>query len=121
MPLMENELARREGDDGVSIRSQPLRVRWELEGLTSRDGHAMRCAFVGSVKALDAPTDRKMLKEVLLDGRRSVFADDVAKHFLPALKSAAAKVVATRDVVAWLEGAQAADAIVQALRKEGNA
>src|SRR5687768_10726337 len=85
MALLENVLARRVGGaDGVErleLRAQPLRVRWAFDNLVSSDGHAARCAFECSVRALPDPTERRMLQEVMLDGRQALTGDEVAAHF----------------------------------------
>src|SRR5277367_931757 len=59
MPLQENELARREGT-AVLVRAQPLRVRWEMNGLSTSDGNDLRCTFTASVQAVDDALDRRM-------------------------------------------------------------
>lgn len=115
MALLENELARRGEKDGVVVRAVPLRVRWDLAELVSADGHELRCTFACSVRATEGATDREMLREVLLDGRRSVMAEDVAEHFAPALRSAAAKLAATRDAADWVSG-ESDGAMIDGLR-----
>src|SRR5688572_3389921 len=103
MPLLDNELARR-ADGGLSpdasaratngdieIRPTPLRVRWRLVDLSSSDGHELRCDFECSVRALPDPTERRMLREVLLQKRSRATDVDVAAHFARALQAAAAK------------------------------
>jgi hypothetical protein len=100
MPLLlsENELARRDSNARLELRPQPLRVRWAFEGMVSSDGHDVRCAFEASVRALPDPTERRMLEEVLLDGRHALTADDVAAHFHRALRVAVAGAVEPRTV-----------------------
>ena len=91
MPLLENELARRE-NGRIHLRPQPLRVRWSLSGLVTADGHDVRCQFSCSVRGLPDDLERRMLGEVLLHDRPAAAERDVAEHFLPALRSAATKV-----------------------------
>ena len=75
MPLLENELAHRDGN-GLELRAQPLRVRWVLEGLSTADDHDLRCAFTASVRALADPIERRTLGEVLLGTRSRLTAND---------------------------------------------
>ena len=102
MPLRENELARRDGA-GLELRAEPLRVRWDFPGLASSDGHELRCTFTASVRALPDRTERRMLQELLLDGRTALFAEDVARHFFDALRGAAAKIAPRHEAKDWLE------------------
>jgi hypothetical protein len=96
--LLEHELARRENGGGLELRPQPLRVRWAFDGLVSADGHDVRCTAECSVRALPDPIERRMLQEVLFDGRDAVSGDDVAAHFARALRAAVAGVVESRPV-----------------------
>src|SRR5712671_5469054 len=91
MSLLDNELARRNGSSGpgLLLRPMPVRVRWAFADLTTADGHDLRCAFTASVRALPDPIEQRMLAEVLLGGKTSLRADDVAAHFAPTLKAAA--------------------------------
>ena len=102
MPLLENELARREGS-AVDVRARPLRVRWNFDDLATTDQHDLRCGFAASVQAVQDPLDRRMLAEVLLAGREVVTAADLVNHFNSALTSAAAKVAARFPIAAWIE------------------
>jgi hypothetical protein len=102
MPLRENELARR-GVGGIELRAEPLRVKWEFHDLVTADGHELRCAFTGSIRALPDRTERRMLEELLLDGRSALFGEDVARHFFDALRGAAARVAQSHEVKAWIE------------------
>ncbi len=106
MPLQENELARREGGT-VALRARPLRVRWDLGGLSTADGRDLRCTFVASVRAVPDPLDRRMLAEVLLAGRDAISADDVRAHFSAPLAAAAAKAASRFAASAWTEGDEA--------------
>lgn len=95
MPLLDNQLARRE-NGRLELRSDPLRVRWSLSDLASADGHDLRLTFSCSVRALPDPTERRMLAEVLLHDRSAVAEGDVATHFTPALRAAADQVCRAR-------------------------
>src|SRR3954469_23519109 len=102
MPLLHNELARWKNGQ-VELRPQPLRVRWQFEDLVTSDGHGLRCTFSCSVQGLSDPTERRMLQEVLLEGRNSVTDETLSAHFTPALRAAAQRVVESRPVAALLE------------------
>lgn len=117
MPLRENELARR-GPAGLELRPTPLRVKWEFTDLVTGDGHELRCIFTGSVKTLSDRTERQMLEEILLDGRTSVSAEDVARHFFPALRGAAGRVAQAHTAKEWLETDQPRQEFVEATKKE---
>jgi len=93
MLLQDIELARR-GAAGIEIRFEPMRLRWEWDGLFTSDGHAVRLTFDASVRPLDSPTERAMLEESLLRDRSTATSRDVVGLFAPALRSAAAKSVA---------------------------
>jgi hypothetical protein len=94
MQLLDNELARRFDGSRLVLRAEPLRVRWSIDDLTAADGHRVRCAFACSVRAIDDPSERRMLAESLL-GAKSIACDsDVAAHFATALRSAAARTAA---------------------------
>src|SRR5665213_1485624 len=103
MPLRENELARR-SDAGLDVRLLPLRVRWEFPDLVTGDGHELRCVFTASVRALPDRAERRMLEELLfLDGRSAVFAEDVARHFMLALRGAATRIAQSHAAREWIE------------------
>src|SRR4051812_2228348 len=110
MTLLDNELARRDGSSGSSrpagaglqLRTQPARVRWAFGDLTTADGHDLRCAFTASVRALPDPIEQRTLAEVLLGGRSSLRTDDVAAHFAPTLKAAAASTAKAKGAEVWL-------------------
>jgi len=68
-------------------------VTWEFDDLTTADGHQLRATFHASVRALDDPTELKMLEEVLLNGRPFVTAAQVMSHFSPSLRSVAQQTV----------------------------
>lgn len=107
MPLQENELARREGT-AVVVRALPLRVRWELDGLSTSDDNDLRCTFVASIGAVENALDRRMFVEVLLAGRNTVTGQDLSAHFAHALQAAASRAAAQSSAAAWVDGDAAA-------------
>ena len=119
MPLLDHEIARREGQD-LLVRSSPVRLRWELNDLISSDGHRLRCIFTCSLRALEQPAERKMLEEVFLASRAAATMDDVANHFRGALSAAAARIASAHAVAEWLAD-QAKPAMIGALRQAANA
>jgi hypothetical protein len=114
MSLLQNELARWKNGQ-LELRPEPLRVRWAFTDLVTSDGHAVRCGFTCSVRGLPDPTERRMLQEVLLQGRTSVADRDLADHFTRALEAAAQK-VAGSHAVAGLLGEEGKRPLVEALR-----
>lgn len=100
--LLEHEMARRDYGGRLELRPQALRVRWAFDGLVSSDGHDVRCTAECSVRALPDATERKMLQEVLLDGRDTISTDDVAAHFERAVRAAVAEAVESRPVAETL-------------------
>lgn len=113
--LLEHEMARRGYGGRLELRPLPLRVRWAFDGLVSRDGHDVRCAAECSVRALPDATERKMLQEVLLDGRDTISTDDVAAHFERAVRAAVAGAVEARPVAETLaDGGR--KAVVEAIK-----
>src|SRR5438045_7566180 len=115
MARSERELARRE-HGAVSVKPDPLRVRWRLNDLTSADGHTVNVAFACSVRALDNDIEQRMLAETLLADRDAIGAEDVAGHFAPALRSALLKLVAQQTGERWLDES-AKVAVLDALRE----
>lgn len=103
MPLLPIELARVE-NNRLLLRPDPVRITWTLDDLPAADGHALRLRFACGVKALDDPAESKMLRDVLLGGRRGVTFDDVNRHFAPTLRNAAVGVADDKGVEAWLTG-----------------
>jgi hypothetical protein len=97
MQLLDNELARRFDGSRLVLRTEPLRVRWSIDDLTAADGHRVRCAFACSVRAIDDPSERRMLAESLLGAKSIAYDSDVSAHFAPALRDAAVRVASERN------------------------
>src|SRR5688572_1334203 len=116
------EIARR-SPSGLEVRGAPVQVRWELNDLTSGDGHRLRCTFSCAVQPNDRPADRRMLMETLLSGREAVSSDDVARHFEPALRAAAARTCAAHLVEQLIadDDANAKRQVLSALQAAANA
>jgi len=119
MMLLEHELARR-ADGGVQTRPSPVRVRWNLNELTTSDGHRLKGVFTASVRALDDATERRMLEEVFLSERPAVTTEDVAAQLAPALHSAADKAASARPAADWLADATK-QSMIDALAAAGKA
>ncbi len=116
MPLRENELARR-GIAGLELRAEPLRVKWEFPDLVTSDGHELRCQFTAAIHALPDRTERRMLEELLLEGRTTLSADDVARHFFTALRGAATRIAQAHDAQAWIETETPRKELIDAIKK----
>src|SRR5258707_2883488 len=115
MPFLANQLARRE-KDALLLRPEPLRLRWEFNDLVAADGHELRAAFSASVRAVPDRTERRMLQEVLLDGRSTVSGDDVVVHFSSALRASAARVAQLHPASDWLGSDAAKHELIDALK-----
>jgi len=99
--LSGRDIARRvEGT--THVRSSPLRSRSRLSGFSSSDDHSLEIAFTCGIAALDTHVERQMLTEAFLSDREAVSADDVLGHFSPALRTAAARVIAKQPAEYWL-------------------
>src|SRR5688572_2801075 len=125
MPLLPNELARRE-NGRLELRTTPMRVRWNLDDLVTADGHRLHCTFTASVGAINDPAEWRMLEEVFLTSsnhrRHAVTADAIVAHFLPGLRAAASKVAGDHKADLWVKGDPAArQALTEALRESGKA
>lgn len=101
MALLDNEIARRH-DNQLETRPTPLRVRWELGDLFTADSNDLRCTFTCSVRVVDDSIERRMLQEVLMVHAPRVTDADVARHFGPTLKDAAAAAAKERGAEVWL-------------------
>jgi hypothetical protein len=84
------ELARRTAS-GIEIRASGLRLRWDLAGLATSDGHIARGSFSATARALSQPTELRMLDEALLGAKGAVSVADVVAHFNEPLLLAAKK------------------------------
>src|ERR1017187_2759952 len=65
----------------------PVRLRWFMEDLATKDGHRMAVGFTCAVAMVDEPAERKLFDEVFTL-RGPVTLTAVAGHFLLALRSA---------------------------------
>jgi hypothetical protein len=115
MPLPENQLARREKGI-VELRHEPLRLRWDFSDLVAGDGHDLRAGFTASVRAIPDRTERRMLEEVLMNGRSAVSADDVIAHFSPALRAAASRTAQRHPAAEWLGNDAARNELIESLK-----
>src|SRR5688572_28345090 len=125
MPLLPNELARRE-NGRLELRTTPMRVRWNLDDLVTADGHRLHCTFTASVGAINDPAEWRMLEEVFLTTtnhrRHAVTAEAIVSHFLPGLRAAASKVAGDHKADLWVKGDPAArQSLLDALRESGKA
>lgn len=99
-------------DNGkLILRDTPLRLRWTFDSLVTSDQHGLRCAFEASVRAVDQSTDRQMLQEVFLAAEPALSADQVVRHFEPALRRAAASLADEHPADEWIDGKHTAPLI----------
>src|SRR4051794_15978079 len=98
------ELARRVNGQ-VHVRSDPLRFRARLSGLSASDPNSVDVTFSCAVGALDQPAERAMLAETFLSDRDAVTSEHVAAHFSSALRDAAARLIETQPAEHWLDDA----------------
>jgi hypothetical protein len=119
MPLLDNELARREGSH-IAASTRPLRIMCELNDLTAADGFGLRCKFAASVRVGPTAADRVMLGEVLLADRSSITTTQVGEYFAAALSAPAGRAAAEHEAAWWL-GAEGSAAMLSALRKAAEA
>jgi hypothetical protein len=103
MSMLDNQLAHRTAG-GIELRFEPLRVRWHLDDLITADQNTLRVRFSCSVRAIDDPTQRRMLQEVLLGPRQTLNDQDVSAHFAPSLRTRAAEAAKLKGAEAWLAG-----------------
>src|SRR4051812_983986 len=108
--LADNELARRTGGR-LELRPEPLRVRWTFDQLVTSDGHDALCTFECSVRAVDHPTERRMLQEVLLNGHAAITAEQVADHFERGLHDALSKLLDATPIAELLAETKRSEAI----------
>jgi hypothetical protein len=101
------------------FRSGPLRVRVELPQLSTADQHELICAFEFSARVGERPSDQQLFTEAFGGDSLAISRVDVARHFQPALRSAAATAVA-QPVATTLSDAGRAE-IEKALRKAAEA
>src|SRR5262249_7366928 len=89
---LSNPVARG-NESRVFVSEAPLRVRWRFEDLVTSDGHRLTLAFSCSLRALPEAAERKLFGETFAAGFGSTTSEDVANHFAPALRAAAANLV----------------------------
>ncbi len=119
MPLLPNELARRE-NGRLELRTGPVRTRWNLDELVTSDGQSLHATFTCSISAINEPAEWKMLEEVFLSRAMGVTTEDVVHHFMPGFRAAAVKVVGKHKAEAWIKSdAAAITELTDALREEG--
>ncbi|HEX2973584.1 MAG TPA: hypothetical protein VHP11_14715, partial [Tepidisphaeraceae bacterium] len=117
MALYSTELARREGDQ-IELREDPLRATWTFDDLISADGHALRCVFTCSLRALNEAAERKMLAETFLGKTSVLTTEGVVAQFQPVLRAAAAAACQKRSAAEWVD-ADPKD-LIEAIRAAGN-
>jgi hypothetical protein len=125
MPLLSNELARRE-NGRLELRTTPMRLRWNLDELVTADGHRLHCTFTASISAINDPAEWRMLEEVFITSSHhrtyGVTGDAVVAHFMPGLRAAASKIAGDYKADHWVKGdAAARQALIDALREAGKA
>jgi hypothetical protein len=120
MPLLNNEIARRE-NGRVQLRPGPMRLRWNLDDLVTADGHRLHCAFTCSVAALSDAAERRMLEEVFLGRGHTVTADTVVAHFAPGLRGVAGKLAGQHTAAEWVEQDALRQPMIDALREKAKA
>jgi hypothetical protein len=102
MPLLNNEIARRE-NGRLDLRPAPVRVRWNLDDLVTSDGHKLHGTFTCSVAALTDASEKRMLEEVFLGRSSTVTVEDVMAHFAPGLRAAAGKAAGKQTAAELVE------------------
>ncbi len=101
MAITNDDLARRAGGE-VQLRTTPLRMRWELTGMTTSDGHRLQGTFTCSVLPLPDRNNRAMLEETFLSHAATVPPAAVVAHFSSTLTAAATKTALTASGAQWL-------------------
>jgi hypothetical protein len=77
----------------IEVTDAPHRLRWSFDDLVTADGHRLTLGFSCSLRALPEPAERQFFQETFLTTSPTVAVDDLAAHFFPALRSAAAALV----------------------------
>ncbi|MGH7214174.1 MAG: hypothetical protein ACREIT_05370 [Tepidisphaeraceae bacterium] len=123
MEMLKHESTAHEPEDH-GTRGAPaaaFRLRWELDDAVTSDGHRLRGVFACSARALDEPTERKMLEETFGRGAsQKLTTAHVADHFRPALRATAAKTASGKTVEQWL-AERAKEELITALRTRAHA
>ena len=117
MSLQPHDLARKVDGQWI-LRPGAMRVRWELGDLVAADGHRVRGSFVAGVRAIDDPTERKMLEEAF--GGPVVLSEHLVEHFKEPLRAAAGAIAGELDAAQWLEAGgrqRLCDALLASARK----
>src|SRR5688500_9754951 len=94
-------IARRDDSGRIELRPDALRCRLRLSALHSSDDHTVDATFTFSALALTDRAEREMLAETFLTDKTIATADDVAAHFSPALRDAAARAIKTQPAEHW--------------------
>ena len=69
----------------------PIRLRWLIDDLLTKDGHRLTLGFTCSIAIVDEPAERKLFAEVF-GGTGGIPQQSIIEHFLPSLRAAAAEV-----------------------------
>ncbi|MGH7179960.1 MAG: hypothetical protein ACREJC_21465 [Tepidisphaeraceae bacterium] len=96
MPLRSDQFAQRRGDT-VDVRSEPMRISLALRTVTTKDAHELDCTLEFSIRAADSSADRRLLAEMLLSGRDTAGASDVAEQLRPAAQEQIEALAAQSD------------------------
>jgi hypothetical protein len=118
MTLRQNEFASRDAGR-VEFRSEPLRVRVELNDLLTADRQELRCAFEFSARVADQSADRQLFVELLMPDRPAVTREDVAIHLRPSIEAAAS--AATGQPIQAILSDAGKSAFLNAIRKAADA
>ncbi|MCY2951168.1 MAG: hypothetical protein NTU53_04220 [Planctomycetota bacterium] len=117
MPLFSSQIARQE-DGQVTVRAEPLRVKWSFDDLVSADGHGVRCVFSCSVRALPEAAERRMLAEVFLTQSPVLTTERLTRHFEAGLRTAAAGACQKQSAGQWVDCDR--KELVEALKSAAN-
>jgi hypothetical protein len=108
MPPAPLEIARRE-NGRLIVRPDAVRVRFDLTGLTSSDGHAISAVFSAAIRAIADGPDRRLFEEAFLTRLPAANTTDVLAYFAGPLQSAAKQQVTQTDVQSlWSDAGRAA-------------